>query len=1284
MFFDISHEMRTRITSLCTKIKSLKNVYHYPPSSLSEIFIEKNKYNLPLLMAEIISHLEFADRSEQTFLSFLSKYNEENGKNISFNDFESIFWIRILHNEIHLPSSVSSLIRSLIREFDKELEKIPMDKRDLSICLLRYYEQVYSKSPVLNKEKMDKILIKLSLQNASVSFLISKSIIKFNEDEDIYYWGEQEHYPKSLNDETVTFLWLLHKDDEKIADAFYNFFNLIRKTHFYLNDLSNYLPDIDCKNIYLQSIDYLKNEKDLINTDKEVAKTFLDSERYSHDYIFREAPPFDLSEASAYELLIKIEDNNRFGRLENFQFQKTRSFCFTLLRYVIEYEIKNEQLLEKSLITEIINEYVSRPYLIFNLFFILEKSHPEVLPWLHTALDLSPLSLRLLYEFEINYEYFSNDYGTHNKFEKCIYIKNDLSLESFEIFLTNVSEINRSNRDDKQNIEKNLVSIFLDLSRKIFNLCSMYDENSIVKINALLKLYSNFLNSLQNRKTDDRYCYYHHNEKQALFPVIFGYVIDFLKTQLPSLKIIEDHDIKFYYEYFHVIIDFIKILNNQYKVEIIPDNLKQQNENYEKEIVSLLVNNLLSYFNYDEFAYKSLIENRWICYNSEYFDFIDWGSFFILLNKYGLLTNLDKKFFESVNIDSTVEYYNTQNRNQTGKLIIYLRIIYKAYLSIKNNDSINHFTEINAKSVCDLLEKYIIKHSKFYSVNNLKKSRLDVFTDYPAFINENYAKPLIELLFDVINNMPEKKQTDIIKNIFSKSIKLDKMLMAINIIKNENVKEIINKKIEKIKISKFIESCFMITSLENAVFEALYNDKHWEIAQILNLKIKEHYNKVKINDEKARYFLYRVDLLTALRKKDIKAIQAVQFSGREYNYKEYKINELKQYFIAVHKIDNEKDYVNAITLLKRLISTDPKNLNYGINILKAAVCEALKNKDVNIELLNESYSIWDEISKNPDDIQKIFISNNNDEIKFLLIPYYIFNNKLTEFNSTFSVLSDSSKYDELYLEIIYNYYCAQKKDDDAYKYLNDANCYYKSANKTPPELIKNILSETDKFKPKELKDAFNRIISTYFENIPQIIPDIINMEDKLNMFILNEITNVLKQMLIKIQTIRQLSHEDHYTDIVQSVLKLRFPFYGWSINDHSHTGISGKGEGPGEPDLIIESRTNSICIIEALKLKGKSISEVHRHIKNCLNYLAYMKRCYIIVYFTGKKSRFNYTWEKYQEDFKLYKFPKNYKMKGKYLNLTDAYESHDNLKTIKSNHGTLEIFHTIVNFGTDE
>ena len=71
------------------------------------------------------------------------------------------------------------------------------------------------------------------------------------------------------------------------------------------------------------------------------------------------------------------------------------------------------------------------------------------------------------------------------------------------------------------------------------------------------------------------------------------------------------------------------------------------------------------------------------------------------------------------------------------------------------------------------------------------------------------------------------------------------------------------------------------------------------------------------------------------------------------------------------------------------------------------------------------------------------------------------------------------------------------------------------------------------------------------KNISLVTPENINDQRNLNEFILYEIIQATRVLLDKIQSIQQIRDEDRFNDLLLAILRLRFPIWGWSIQNRT-------------------------------------------------------------------------------------------------------------------------------------
>jgi hypothetical protein len=169
---ETSYELRNRVTSLSERIKSVKkNTLGYT-DKISDIFFEKTKYNLSFLLAEIIYNLDYPDLSKETLIAVIDNYNAVNYTKITFNDLEKKCWIRIFNKEIYLPSMIRHFLWTLDSDHE-EINKINISEKDIALCLLDYYKNIYNKKyPTITKDRLTKKIEDMNIDNRVVDFLL--------------------------------------------------------------------------------------------------------------------------------------------------------------------------------------------------------------------------------------------------------------------------------------------------------------------------------------------------------------------------------------------------------------------------------------------------------------------------------------------------------------------------------------------------------------------------------------------------------------------------------------------------------------------------------------------------------------------------------------------------------------------------------------------------------------------------------------------------------------------------------------------------------------------------------------------------------------------------------------------------------------------------------------------------------------------------------------------------------------------------------------------------------
>jgi hypothetical protein len=1084
-----------------------------------------------------------------------------------------------------------------------------------------------------------------------------------------------------LNDEIVSLLWLKYSDILKPEIAFSQFLKILRWTGFNLNDLTSYLSLDDNTSLLKQTVRFLETEDDLKNGDNEIKKVWYDSERFTHQPISSNIPEIKFLGETTYEMIQNLKTDRNFYQFENYAMtQEVRSSCVQLLSFILVNELHNEYSFGIPETVKILND-ISRPCLIFNLLFLIKRVFPEAIPYIIMDIKLIPLALDLLDEIELNEKYYPSINFNDNKYEKESKLKNDFYFEAIEICIQNLVELYKNNKTLTEKIAKAIDNIFLLQSRYIFQLYSMSHPHGIINLNNYFNRYQYSLKYLTSTKINiGRYNGI--SKYDYLILKLVPYSLRHLINLINDFKIHQNDTLMFNFEHFDVSIDFIRTSNALYNSELSIEDQKQLS-NVSYDIICLLKDKLYSYFDIKaDITDESRIFMLWVGFPLERIDVIEWGYFFILLMQYRLLAQTIDDFKSTIKINVNENEFSIINKIQKEKIQRILRICLMAYLSLKKDRMDIYKNESLLNKIFDIIENFIIDLSLMYSKNNCSKGYIDVFDCFIYSERNSRYDTLIVLLFKSVSYMSSEQQGKFISRFFDDSIKLDRMLIAFNLLNDENSKKIVTKYVSNINIDAFIASCFMITDVEEALFEALRSEEHWKIGYELIKKIKGHYSQRKINDDRIYELLYQADLILAYHNSDTNQINAVDTINENSHIYDKRYLALKQYYIALNLLDHEKKYEQSSLILKGLASDNSNDVRYNLTYVRSRMFEGLYNSDN--KLIMSCYQEWETFLKLLGDKKDQFLSLNQDVVNYSLMPYYITFNKYDEFDHAIKCMSDDQLYEEIFIQPIFYLYRERNLSINAYNYINGANTYYISKNRKNLRFIEDIISAPDKKILSEKKQNFENIIATYYKHIPNIIPDIINDKTELDYFILNEIIQALHQMQEKINALNKLKTEDDYTDVLQSILALRFPFYGWHIQDNSHMGKSEAGKCPGEPDLIIKSGNHTIAIAEAFKLKGKDTNVTKNHILKCFNYSKTLKRYFIIIYYLGNPKNFHSTWKSYKEIYRSISFPDGYNLvdtNNPFIQVNEQFDNSRDFNIASTKHADdFEFYHVMVNF----
>lgn len=306
----------------------------------------------------------------------------------------------------------------------------------------------------------------------------------------------------------------------------------------------------------------------------------------------------------------------------------------------------------------------------------------------------------------------------------------------------------------------------------------------------------------------------------------------------------------------------------------------------------------------------------------------------------------------------------------------------------------------------------------------------------------------------------------------------------------------------------------------------------------------------------------------------------------------------------------------------------------------------------------------------------------------------VWTNKLTAYYH----LNDKAEFDKLFLSISFPYqmkedmvelriwmYLKNQQREEAKKALFRAANYHKDSSGRIPKFIRKLKNKLDdETDLKFLQNSFNEIFASQPKTLIQIFPERLNSENKLGSFITKEVALACSRMLDKINTVRDISLEDKYNDLVQLALDARMTQWGWQVKDQARGGFSGslKKYNPGERDIIFcDSNSDVLVVCEAFIWKDKPTAE--SHINKIFNYYHKRNDFIILVYDKREHKNFDANWENYKNDvLPSLSYPSGFGLKkSKWKELTKKFGYKASaIKVGCSKHGkNTKIFHIMVN-----
>ncbi len=658
--------------------------------------------------------------------------------------------------------------------------------------------------------------------------------------------------------------------------------------------------------------------------------------------ILNEIPSIKFNYDNTFDFIESI-NYHKWHYRDLFDYQRTRSYCYSLLRIIVNNEPKSPNPFQNTL--KILKD-TSKPFLVWTLYREISSHFPFVIPYLLTDSDLIPIAFKLIDKIGIDDDFLKEQSNTDRKEEERCELVNQLWLEVFDFTL---EQFSLSHSDDEEK-GKVIAKILIDLAGSVFKY-NANNQNSIINHNALRKRYDEVLKKLRNQRVKQVNVYPKPLINPRIIISVFPYITDYIKKKLTLTNYPYHNEfLNLRSALFDLSIEVLRLSNIQFGEDEISTEQKQKLTEATKDLVTSLEKYLTEFYSQNEIevqSYNAGIERRKPQRGvSEFgFEIIDWGYLFLYFERNNILETFHNNFAATLSFNPSADKYDYQNKEQFEKIKLYLKSLLIGFISINQKRGLYEFDGLPVNETLVYLEKCIKELSLLYSIGDLPKKRIDVFNEmFSGFGSDIYHQHLTSLLYKSINYFTDANPNEFVKTFFASSNDIGRMLTAINILDSKEQQNIISQRISELEIETFIGEVFTTTELQYALIEAVNSESHWELAKPLIDRIQDHFKRVQDHDENREVLLFQVNLLLAFKENDFSKLSSIDIPQKPYVYSgdDKKMQQIKQFYIALFKLYNDKNYDEAIKLFKSLLAEDAKNIRYAFQLYRAETLKAIE------------------------------------------------------------------------------------------------------------------------------------------------------------------------------------------------------------------------------------------------------------------------------------------------------------------------------------------------------
>lgn len=936
-----SYSEESKLKSLSTRIANLAHENtDYNLHVDQKITGQNLEHNLSLIISKIILGLTYADRSKDSFIKVIEKYNKVNDVSLTYEDFEKCYLIRSSMGDIVLPSVVRYFLWNLDDERSNGKDiVIPKQFSDLIPCLKIYYDECFKNARLsIDTRKLKGIVEGNSNKKLTINYFVENNLLK-KKDDKTFLWQQGNEPVRYLRNEIAATLWLLlRKNDPKYEEKY---FKLLIMTEIWPDKLEHFLTQTYGKELRDLAIKMLEVERDFEKSENEFSKIWLDSETYRQREIGQKIPTVCFNYKSVYDFIENSILLSKFHH-EISDSQNTRSYVNLLLNIIFQFDkvpVPYDHILR-------ILRNMEKPALIWTVYNQIHRAYPTLIPYLLKYQDLASLSFLLIDKVELDVALLENTQDIDDKTNVSWSTKNNLWLEMFDIVLEHYASL--GSIDHKQ--AEIIARILQDCSNKLFANYTTQTNGGV-----LHSMYRVRYDKALQKVRAKRMASFQSFPKPLVLPRMMFYLIpqltEFYIADLNETLQIQGVFLRFKSGVFDLCSELVRSLNSRVsEIEIKEEQIVTLSES-SRSLVQALSTHLnwfystkeIKHQNFDGPGHIKIAAHR---QNYEFaFEIIDWGYLYLQFEKEGLLDFLKENFEKTLVINVKKEYYEDENREETVKIRHFLTALTIGYTAINRNKNQFELEGLPVSEVLRKLKQWIILYFLRFSINDTPTGRIDILDEkFTSFGYNKYKQDLHDLLHQSLNYFDSKEREDFIRELYSNSIELGKMLSAMNILESNHTRTVISELINNINMDNFLDTRSTVTEYEKALIEAVNSDKHWDLAKPLIEKIKDHFEKKDYARAHTEKFIFRIDLLLAFKEKDFQKLLELKVPKNQYaiHPEDKNLSLEKRFYIALFKLFNDKAYTDASDLFRGLLSEDPKNVTYAYYIYHAETLKSLQ------------------------------------------------------------------------------------------------------------------------------------------------------------------------------------------------------------------------------------------------------------------------------------------------------------------------------------------------------